>query len=104
MHELLCGPADFTSLKAREDYSTPEPLTRRPRRRLPRPTLQFLVLVLIPLGILGSVAFRVSASPGETISGVLSPVFKQDGAKTARSLSFGTARLSVRVKKESFRR
>lgn len=43
MHELLCGPADFMSLKAREDYSTPEPLTRRPRPRLPGPTLQFLI-------------------------------------------------------------
>lgn len=41
MRELLCGPADFMSLKAREDYSTPEPLTRRPRPRLPWPTRQF---------------------------------------------------------------
>lgn len=88
MHELLCGPADFMSLKAREDYSTPEPLTRRPCRRLPWPT-------------------RVDSSwnsrqhrRGETTSRILSPVFKHDGAKRARCLSFRTARLSVRVKNE----
>lgn len=70
MRELLCGPADFMSLKAREDYSTPEP---RPRR--PRPTLRFLLT-------------RVDSSQKRRRGGkhIQHPV--PNGAKTARCLSF----------------